>query len=99
MWGISWSMNMMTIMRRIGATVLFIIGLLGLILPVLPGLPMIALGLYFLSLDSPGMQSRILQLRQKYTYFDKLMRLVDTKIDIIHDEDGPKEVTDTTKIH
>lgn len=80
-------MNLMIIMRRIGATLLFVVGLLGLILPVLPGLPMIALGLYFLSLDSPGMQLRLMQLRRKYHAFDKLMRLTDTKIDIVHKED------------
>lgn len=94
MWGINWSMNLMIILRRVLGTILFIVGVLGLLLPVLPGFLLIGVGLYFLSLDSPGMQLRINQLRREYKHFDMLMKLSD---DWQKKEASKEEIGDSEK--
>jgi len=88
-------MNLMIILRRVAGTILFIVGLLGLILPILPGFLLIGVGLYLLSLDSPGMQLRIHQLRQEYPHFDKLMKLSDDWKTKVEEGEDKAEETET----
>ena len=52
--------------RRIGGIVLFVSGVFSLVLPVIPGWLMIVLGLYLLSIDSPGIQRRLDALCVRY---------------------------------
>ncbi len=63
---------------HIMAWVCLFIGLLGLILPILPGLPFLVVGLYFLSLASLWFALKIEVLKVKYPvfaeYFDKFDR-------------------------
>ena len=84
-------MNFMVLARRILGTVLFIVGMVAWILPIIPGWPLIGVGLYILSLDSPGMQTRILQLKQRYPHFKKGMERIERFLqkDIVkkHDDD------------
>lgn len=64
-------------LRKAGGTALFVIGVVSLILPILPGLLFIALGLYILSIDSPKMRERTSQIRYRYKSFDAVMLRVD----------------------
>jgi len=42
------------------------------LLPMVPGWLLIGLGLYLLSVDSPGMQHRIGAVRARYAFIDRL---------------------------
>ena len=52
--------------RRIGGTILFTIGVISLLLPFVPGWLLIVLGLYTLSIDSPGLTDRLDALCARY---------------------------------
>jgi uncharacterized membrane protein YbaN (DUF454 family) len=78
-------------LRRIGGTAVFILGIVALVLPVLPGWLLIGVGLFILSKDSPGMQDRIMALRRRYASVDKVMREVERRF-------GPREKTDVPEI-
>lgn len=60
----------------------FMLGIVSLILPVLPGWFFIVLGLYILSLDSPGMQARLDALARKYPQFDKVLQRVERRFGV-----------------
>lgn len=64
---------MMPIIRRIGGMLLFVIGIVSLILPVLPGWILIILGLYVLSIDSRNMHERLRYLRGRYVVVDRIL--------------------------
>ena len=90
-------MKWMILVRRIGATALFMLGVVGLILPVLPGIFFIAIGLYVLSIDSPGLESRINVLRGKYHHVHKTMNHVEARFGKRNDvilKDMPLERTE-----
>jgi hypothetical protein len=57
--------------------VLFLFGLISLVLPVSPGILLIALGLYVLSIDSPGLRRRIDAIRARYTAIDRACAPID----------------------
>ena len=78
--------------RRAIGTGAFIAGIIALILPVLPGWLFIGVGLYFLSLDSPGMQQRIKILRDRYMHFDTLMKSIDARFGKKEDYESDKTV-------
>jgi hypothetical protein len=67
------------IMRRTGGTAVFILGIVSLILPILPGWLFIGVGLYILAQDSPGMQERIASLRARYRHVDRVMDEVERR--------------------
>ena len=69
----------MILVRRILAGAVFTLGITGLILPILPGLFFIVVGLYILSLDSPRIEKRINMLREKYHHVHKTMNHVETR--------------------
>jgi uncharacterized protein YqgC (DUF456 family) len=64
-------------LRRVGGTAVFLLGVIGCILPIIPGFPLIGVGLYLLSLDSPGMQSRIRALRLRYPRVDRFVHKIE----------------------
>ncbi len=64
-------------LRRVGGTVLFMVGMVALLLPILPGWFLIACGLYLLAVDSPGMQQRIAVIRARHPLFDRLLVPID----------------------
>lgn len=72
-------MRWMVFFRRVGGTAVFMLGIVALILPILPGWLLIGVGLYILSLDSPGMQERIFALRKRYPHADKVMTEVESR--------------------
>lgn len=76
------------------------LGIVSLVLPVLPGWLFIGIGLYVLSLDSPGMQGRIRALRVKYRRVDSVMKEVErrmghTPVDA-HASEKPQVTRDVT---
>lgn len=83
-------MNWMVLLRRIGATALFMIGVIGLLLPIVPGWIFIGVGLYILSIDSPGIEGRINALRTKYRHINNAMHGVENRFGkrpkIAHDD-------------
>lgn len=72
-----YAMNWQRFFRRIGGTAIFIVGVVALALPIIPGLLLIAFGLYLLAVDSPGMQTRITVLRTRHAYLDRFLAPVD----------------------
>lgn len=70
-------MKLIPVLRKIGGTMLFMLGIISLALPVLPGWIFIGVGLYILSLDSPGITHRVDRLRARYKFFDEVMIRVD----------------------
>jgi uncharacterized membrane protein YbaN (DUF454 family) len=72
-------MNWMVLLRRIGGTAAFMLGIVSLVLPVLPGWLFIGIGLYILSKDSPGMQGRINVLRSRYRHVHTMMTEVERR--------------------
>jgi uncharacterized membrane protein YbaN (DUF454 family) len=72
-------MRWSVLLRRIGGTAVFILGIVSLVLPVLPGWVLIGAGLYILSKDSPGMQGRIHALRARYHRVDRIMSEVERR--------------------
>ena len=64
-------------LRRIMGTILFMMGMVALLIPVIPGWFLIACGLYILAMDSPGMQARIQKYRGHFVWFDTLLRPID----------------------
>ncbi len=75
-------MRFSIILRRIGGTTVFMIGIVALILPVLPGWFLIAVGLYILSIDSPGMQLRLDMLSRKYPIVDRTLAQVERRFGV-----------------
>ncbi len=61
-------------LRKTVATGLFMVGLLGVALPVLPGWAFLGVALFLLSVDSPIMQDRIARARAKFRYLDHALR-------------------------
>ncbi len=53
-------------LRKTVATGLFVFGVVGLALPLLPGWLLIGVGLYLMSIDSPTFQAHIHRYRTKY---------------------------------
>ena len=47
-------------------SILFMMGVFALVLPIIPGWLLIALGLYILSIDSPGLDRRLRVLRARF---------------------------------
>lgn len=58
------------IVRKATATTLFIFGIVGLALPILPGWVFIGIGLYILSIDSPYLREKIHHYRTKHRVLD-----------------------------
>jgi uncharacterized membrane protein YbaN (DUF454 family) len=69
----------------------FILGIVALVLPVLPGWLLIGVGLFILSKDSPGMQDRIMALRRRYRHADRVMGEVERRF-------GPREKAPTPEV-
>jgi len=67
-------MTWLTLARRIGGAVLFTAGAFSLVLPIVPGWLLIALGLYLLSIDSPGLQRRFSALCARFPLLERLRR-------------------------
>lgn len=78
-------MKFSVLLRRIGGTTVFMLGIVALILPVLPGWFLIAVGLYVLSLDSPGMQARLDALAHRYPLVDKVLASVEKRFGVARD--------------
>lgn len=79
------AMRFSVLLRRIGGTTIFMVGIVALILPVLPGWFLIGLGLYILSLDSPGMQSRLDALALRYPHVDRVLGIVERRLGVAHE--------------
>lgn len=86
-------MTRLKLARRISGTILFIIGVFSLIIPIVPGWLLIVVGLYLLSVDSPGIQRRFALLCARYPLLDRIRqksrRLFSFTDD--HDEGGKQE--------
>lgn len=67
-------------LRRLGGTALFIIGVVALVLPLLPGFVFIALGLYVLSIDSPKIHEHTKRIRYRYKHIDTAMVHVERRL-------------------
>lgn len=63
----------MKILRKMAGSILFMMGVFALVLPIIPGWLLIALGLYILSLDSPGLDRRLRALRARFPRIDRLL--------------------------
>lgn len=63
----------MAILRRILGTVLFLLGIVAVPLPILPGAIFMAIGLYVLSIDSPGLAMRLAALRTRAPAIDHVV--------------------------
>lgn len=61
-------------LRKTVATGLFVFGVVGLALPLLPGWALIGVALFLLSIDSPVMQGNIARYRAKFRYLDHALR-------------------------
>ncbi len=48
-------------------------GVFALVLPIIPGWLLIALGLYILSIDSPGLERRLRTLRARFPRIDRFL--------------------------
>jgi len=70
-------MTFFALLRRVGGTVIFMVGVVALALPIIPGWLLIGIGLYLLSVDSPGMQQRIVVLRARHPHLNRLLSPVD----------------------
>lgn len=70
-------MSFLALLRRIGGTVIFMVGVVSLALPIIPGWFLIGVGLYLLSVDSPGMQQRIAILRVRHRHLNALLTPID----------------------
>lgn len=70
-------MTLLALLRRIGGTVVFMVGVVALAIPIIPGWLLIGVGLYLLSVDSPGMQQRIIVLRARHRHLNMLLAPVD----------------------
>lgn len=70
-------MKILKWIRRIGGTILFIVGLVSLLLPIIPGWFLIGIGLYLLAVDSVGMQHRISVIRARHKLIDRLFAPLD----------------------
>lgn len=75
-------MRFSVLLRRIGGTTVFMVGIVALILPVLPGWFFIAVGLYILSIDSPGMQARLDALAHRYPHVDRALATVERRFGV-----------------
>jgi type II secretory pathway component PulF len=64
-------MSWLKLARRIGGIVLFASGVFSLLLPIVPGWLLIAVGLYLLSIDSPALQRRFIILCIRYPLCDR----------------------------
>jgi uncharacterized protein YqgC (DUF456 family) len=60
--------------RRVGGTALFVAGAFSLLLPVVPGVLLIVIGLYLLSIDSPRMQRRCTRIFARYPVLARVCR-------------------------
>jgi hypothetical protein len=59
--------------RRVGGTTMFIVGIVTLPIPVIPGGALIAASLVILSIDSPDMHARIVAIRTRYRVVDRAL--------------------------
>lgn len=83
--------------RRVGGTAAFMLGIVSLVLPVLPGWLFIGIGLYILSKDSPGMQGRIRALRARYKRIETLMGHVERRMGHVHHPEPTPETQPLNK--
>lgn len=60
-------------LRRVGGTSLFMVGIVALPIPVVPGWLLIGLSLYILSIDSPGMRPRVAALRARHALLNRML--------------------------
>lgn len=65
-------MSWVTLARRVGGILLFIVGVLSTILPVVPGWLLILLSLYLLSLDSPALRRRLDLLCARFPVIERM---------------------------
>ena len=86
-------MRFSVLLRRIGGTTIFMVGIVALILPVLPGWLLIGLGLYILSLDSPGMQNRLDALARRYPHVDRVLATIEKRLGVAGERE--KRYTDS----
>lgn len=63
----------MKILRKMAGSILFMMGVFALVLPIIPGWLLIALGLYILSIDSPGLDRRLRVLRSRFPHLDRFL--------------------------
>jgi len=90
-------MRFSVLLRRIGGTTLFMVGIVALILPVLPGWFFIAFGLYILSLDSPGMQNRLDALARRYPHVDRMLGMVEKRLGVAGEREKRYTASQETK--
>lgn len=62
------------ILRKNLARGAFLIGVIGLAIPILPGWGLIGISLFLFSIDSPELQSRVHRYRTKYLSLDRVLR-------------------------
>ncbi len=79
----------MKIIRKMAGSILFIMGVFALVLPIIPGWLLIALGLYILSLDSPGLDRRLRVLRSRFPHIDRLLSKHDGRFSKTPPLEGP----------
>ena len=65
------------VLRRIGGTLAFLVGTLFLLIPLIPGWPLIGVGLYLLSVDSPEFDDRVRALRKRFSLLDSILAPLD----------------------
>ncbi len=62
------------VLKKTVATGLIVFGVIALVVPLIPGWVCIGLGLYLFSVDSPGIQGKILHYRTKHASLDKILK-------------------------
>lgn len=65
-------MSWLKLARRTGGVVLCTVGVFSLALPIIPGWLLIVVGLYLLSVDSPGLKRRFGLLCARYPLLDRI---------------------------
>ncbi len=83
------------VLRKAVAMGLFVFGVVGLVLPLLPGWLLIGFGLYLMSIDSPAMQAHIHRYRTKYPSLHHVLR---HSYDRLHKETSIPKVGEDAKL-
>ena len=80
--------------RRISGTSLFMVGIVALPIPVVPGWLLIGVALYILSIDSPGMRPRVAALRVRHPFLNRVLVPLDRLLgheSPLHEQELPFE--------
>jgi len=70
-------MSWLPLLRKIGGTVIFMIGVIALPIPIIPGWFLIGAALYIFSIDSPDIHAYIGKLRMRYKIINYVLMPLD----------------------